>query len=382
MANIDNYIRQYGDISFTEKAFCDADAVALCYATYMPFCQVVSAAPDAAPVPFDEAYQTLFELRGSQHKPVGLMLLKNISRVTMDMAKTTRFSEMKILGCTDNYSREPAVQFNAATFLLPNGDVVINFQGTDDTLVGWLEDFDILVKDAIPSQQLAVEYIREIAARFEGDLIVCGHSKGGFTAQYGVLNSEKPIRDRVKWLYNLEGPGFADFSHLNSQAYAEMLPRYKHFVPQASLIGMLMSHDDDYTVIKSSKLLGPTEHELSTWQIDGDALVVCKDLTNSAKVSDLMLYDVVKNMTPAKSEAFGKILETLVDGANQRALLDVKNNMGATLKGIREAWKELDRETKETFREMLPEMRNSLKMAVKAVSNGEYKSIRERLEEE
>ena len=53
---------------------------------------------------------------------------------------------MKVVACTRVYQEKPAVQFEAATFLLPNGKIVVLFKGTDDTLVGWKEDFDILTQ--------------------------------------------------------------------------------------------------------------------------------------------------------------------------------------------------------------------------------------------
>ena len=103
------------------------------------------------------------------------------------MAKYKRFTEMKVVGCTRIYKKEPAVQFEAATFLLPDGNIAVLFKGTDDTLVGWKEDFDILTKKGIPSGKLSTEYLEKVADKFDGDIIICGHSKGGFIAQYAVL---------------------------------------------------------------------------------------------------------------------------------------------------------------------------------------------------
>ena len=372
MANVNDYIKNYGNISFTEKPFCDADAVAICYATYMPFCQAVNADINEEPVPFSKACRDLFAIRGNKH---------NISVQMMKMAESKRFYEMKMTGCEMCFEREPAVQFNASTFLLPDGKIVINFQGTDDTLIGWLEDLDILVREEVPSQPLAVEYIKKVAEKYDGDIILCGHSKGGFVAQSCALNCPKEIRDRIIALYNLEGPGFADFEHLNSEAYAELLPKYKHFVPQSSLIGMMLSHDDDYTVIKSNRLTGPMEHELSTWQIDGDALVTCSELTKTGKISDLVMYDVVTKIPREQVDAVGKAVGSVVDGMNQHGLLDVKSHVGASLKGGKAAWKALDDETKEECKKAVKFMKASLKASSKAVKKCEYKSIKERLED-
>lgn len=382
MPNLNTYIKEYGNISFNEKPFCDADAVALCYISYMPFCKAVSADINEEPVPFSKACRDLFAIRGYEHKPVGLVLVKKISETMMAMANCKRFYEAKLAACAECFERKPAVQFNAATLLLPDGTVVINFQGTDDTLVGWLEDFDILIEESIPSEQLAIDYIKDVAEKYEGDIIICGHSKGGFISQYAALYSQKEIRDRIKAVYNLEGPGFRTFEFIDTEAYKEILPRYKHFVPQSSLIGMMLSHDDDYTVVKSSVHLGPMEHELSTWQIEGDSLVTCNELTKAGKISDLVMYDIITQLPPEQSRAVGKILGNIVDATHQHGLLDVKDNPGASFKGAKEAWKTADDKTKQDFRNAMSFIKNSLISSSKAVRNGEYKPAKERLKNE
>ena len=209
MANVSDYVKNYGNISFKEKPFCDEDNVALGMSFYMPIEQVVSPSFDDEPIPFNVASKELFEIRGNKHKAIGLILFKRISRLFMDMAEQTRYREMRIVGCTDNFSKIPAVQFNAGTFLLPDGEVVVIFRGTDDSLAGWKEDLDIIGgSDDIPSAKLAVEYLAEVARRFDGSIIVSGHSKGGHIAQYAVLNSAKEVRDRIRLFYNNDGPGF------------------------------------------------------------------------------------------------------------------------------------------------------------------------------
>lgn len=382
MANVMQYVKTYGDKSFTEMPFSDADNVAMCCSFYMPLDRVVSESFDDEPVGYKEAFDKLFELRGGKHTAVGLVLVKEISVLMGEMAATKRFGEMKVVGCTDNFGKEPAVQFNAGTFLLPTGDVVVIFRGTDDTLMGWKEDVDILVEDDIPSHHLALEYLANAAARFDGDIIVCGHSKGGYIAQYAVLNSPKEVRDRVKVIYNNDGPGFSDYDYLNSEAYQELLPRYRHLIPQSSFIGMMLSHDDDYEVVKSSRVFGAMQHDLLTWQFDDDKLKMCKDITNTGKVTDLAFHDLVSNLTPEQSEAFGNVIGSIFEGINQKGLLDVKNHFRASIKGGAAAWKNLDDDTKKVFRETMKDARKYVISAARTVQKGEYKTASERLSED
>ena len=383
MANVSDYIKNYGNISFKDKPFCDEDNVAMCMSFYMPLDKVVSPSFDDEPKPIGIASRELFAYRGGKHKPVGLVLVKAISELLMDMAARRRFSEVKVVACTDNFEKEPAVQFNAGTFLLPNGDIVVLFRGTDDTLTGWKEDLDILGSpNGIPSEKLSVEYLAEVAKRFDGDIIVCGHSKGGYVAQYAVLNSEKEVRDRIKYLYNNDGPGFKSYDYLGSDVYSELLPRYRHFIPQSSFIGMMLSHDDDYTVVKSVRQVGMMEHDLSTWQFKNGELKTARGLTNKGKVTDLVFHDVVSNLDGKQSAAFAKALNSIIEGVDQEGLMDVAKNLPASIKGGKAAYDALDDETKNALKEISEGVKKSVRSSVKTVITGNYTTVRERLEEE
>lgn len=349
MANVMDYIKKYGDISFCDMPFGEADNVALCGMYYMPFDKVVSDSFEDEPVDYKTASDEIFELRGRKHTPVGLVLLKNISEQMVLMSKYKRFQEMKVVAAVRVYEKAPAVQFEAATFLLPDGKIVVLFKGTDDTLTGWKEDFDILTKKGIPSNRLSIEYLEKAAKNFDGNIIVCGHSKGGFIAQYAALYSSKEVRDRIEVVYNDDGPGFWDYSYLESETYAEMLPKYRHFVPQSSFIGMMLAHDNDYEIIKSNQILGPLQHDLNSWQFSGKKLVRAEELTDMGKMNDGVLRDLVGGLDDESEKVLDAVLDKVLSGVNQTGLLDVKKNFVPALKGGVEAWRSLDRDTQKKF---------------------------------
>lgn len=349
MANVMDYIKKYGDVSFCDMPFGEADNVALCGMYYMPFDKVVSDSFEDEPVDYKTASDEIFELRGRKHTPVGLVLLKNISEQMVLMSKYKRFQEMKVVAAVRVYEKAPAVQFEAATFLLPDGKIVVLFKGTDDTLTGWKEDFDILTKKGIPSNRLSIEYLEKAAKNFDGNIIVCGHSKGGFIAQYAALYSSKEVRDRIEVVYNDDGPGFWDYSYLESETYAEMLPKYRHFVPQSSFIGMMLAHDNDYEIIKSNQILGPLQHDLNSWQFSGKKLVRAEELTDMGKMNDGVLRDLVGGLDDESEKVLDTVLDKVLSGVNQTGLLDVKKNFVPALKGGVEAWRSLDRDTQKKF---------------------------------
>lgn len=381
MSEIDEYLHKYGDISFADMPFCDADNFALCGVSYIPLEKVVSDSFDDEPVPFETACQKMFRYNGYKHLPVGLVLPKSISVRLLLMSRCKRYAEMKIVACTEKFSASPALQFGAATFLLPDGTVLVVFRGTDDTFVGWKEDVDIFTHKGIPSHKLAVDYLAEVAAKFKGDIIVCGHSKGGNVAQYGVLNSSPEIRARIKMLYNNDGPGFFDYSFMKMPQYNEMLPKYKHFVPQSSLVGMLLFHDDDYTVVKSTCRLIPFQHDIASWLVDDKDAYALPELTFFGKFNDLTFYKVMSRITDEQAECFDKVAEKIMYGTGCKGLLDFSKHIPTAIKNAGKAYKTVDEHTKKVFKNTFKGVFGIVKETTGEITSGKFSSVAERIAE-
>ena len=303
MAGIKEYIPQFGDRTFEEYPFNDCDALTLSEVIYMPFETVVSTSFEDDPRNFAEAAKELFESRGSKHQKLGLMITNQSSVDMMAMAETTRFSEMKILAVREVYSAKPAIQYCAATFILPGDELVVVFRGTDDTLAGWKEDLDLFITKNPPSYDLALSYIEELASKREGKIRICGHSKGGNIALMTALKCSDAVRSRIVGVYNNDGPGYHDYGIFHLGTYEEVLPVYKHFVPNSSTVGMLMAHDYDYKAVKSTLLLGPFQHDLGTWQIENGKLVTVPDISFMAKATDVIVAKLIDRVDDSNGKA-------------------------------------------------------------------------------
>ena len=267
MPGINEYIEQFGNRSFTELPFSDADNLVFSQLAYLDFETIVSPSFNAEPQPFSDVCNRLFAAHGYRHSPLGLVLPKDASVNSMRMAIQKRYSEMKVWAAKTAYGRSPALQFSAVTFLLPTGEAVVAFRGTDDTLAGWIEDMDIFLRDDIPAHACAVSYLKEVAAHTEGELILCGHSKGGHLALFSAVTADESIRNRIRLVFNNEGPGFRNYDLFATKAYHDLVPRYRHFVPHASIIGMMLAHDYDYKAVFSTKRFPLFQHDMASWQI-------------------------------------------------------------------------------------------------------------------
>ena len=368
MAALAEYIRDFGHLTFAEKPFCDEDNIALCEAFYM---DIERAAPnhfEDEPMPFDVMANKMFELNGNKHVPMGLILNKSISEIVMAMAKTKRFSEVKVTACHAVYSEDPPIQFDACTFILPDGTKVITYRGTDDTLVGWYEDTMIMTQKKMPSNDLAAKYLDEANEKFkDGGFIVTGHSKGGNLALYAGLNCSQAARDRIITLYNNDGPGFADYDYLESKAYKELLPRYKHFMPSNGFFGLMLAYDSDFETIKSSRRLPPFAHDLTSWQHEDGNLVVTDGLTPMGKLNDKAFNPILMNISGEQGEVFGKVAYTVLRGTGQKGLMDVAKNAPAAISGAAQAWNSFDDETKESFKDIFKGSKDVVILAIRTV---------------
>ena len=98
-------------------------------------------------------------------------------------------------------------QFAAMTFTAKKQFTYVGFRGTDTSLAGWKENFNMAFADAVPAQHQALRYLEAIAAKTTGPLYVGGHSKGGNLAEYAALKAAPEIQARIERVFIHDGPG-------------------------------------------------------------------------------------------------------------------------------------------------------------------------------
>lgn len=351
MATSMDFIKHYGDKSFDELPFTDIDNLILCEIFYMPFEKVLYKGFDEESVLFSEACRKVFAYNGYKHISPGFLMNNHISQKMMLLADTSRYKDVKVFACESVFGSEPAVQFAAMTFIIPDGTNIIVFRGTDDTWVGWREDLDIYTKKGIPSHKLSVDYLERVAKELpDGDLIICGHSKGGHIALHSALYCEESVRNRIAGVYNNDGPGFYSYNYIDSKPYNEIIKKYRHFVPDSSFVGMLLVHDDDYIPVRSTRLLGMLQHDPSTWRVKGTQFLTRDNLTFVARVTDLVLKKLIYKIDDEHSLNFETILTEVIAGMGQVSITGFSKNLASSIKGAAETWKTVDEPAKELFR--------------------------------
>ena len=367
MPGISEYIEQFGAISFSERPFTSADNLTFCELSYLDIEHVVSPSFDDEPLPLSKVCNDLFALHGYEHKPLGLVLPSNPSEDSMRMAIQKRFSEVKIWAVQTAYERSPALQFAAMTFLLPTGDAVVTFRGTDDTLAGWIEDLNLFLQDSIPSRALSSAYLKEVASRTDGGIYLCGHSKGGHLALYSAVKADEALRARIKGVYNNEGPGFLNYDLFKTAAYRELLPRYHHYVPYASFIGMMLAHDYDYSAVFSTKHLGPFQHDMASWQIVNGAVITRPDVNELAKITDIVFSEFPHSVSEKQRRILAETADKLSSATKEELLTGIVKHFPREVFSTYHNWFTFPKEKRREFHAAFKAFPDIVKHAVKNI---------------
>lgn len=196
------------------------------------------------------------------------------------VAANPRFSGLHVGAFAERFDTDEQTQTAALTFLLPDGTLVLSFRGTDDSLVGWKEDFNMAFQYPVPAQRMAADYICAVAKLWPGDMILTGHSKGGNSAVYAAMNAPAKIRKRIAAVYSLDGPGFPEHV-VTSEPYLSTVSKVHKIVPDSSIIGMVLETPEPCVVVKAD-CEGLMQHFAFAWQVDGDAFVRVDDIAPSS----------------------------------------------------------------------------------------------------
>ena len=289
MADLFDYLKWRGDLSFSQVPPNAVDALIFSALAYIRFAGTVEATPNV-PVPLNIALDELFTEPTFNER----LRVKHDLELLNAISSSPRFRNCHIYQYRDILIPEEETQFAAVTFLLDDGSGFIAFRGTDYTLTGWKEDFNMSFQDTVPAQRLALEYAQEIGAQFLIPLRFGGHSKGGNLAMFAAIQAPELLRRRILGVYNNDGPGFREYITENP-AYLEMVPRLHTFVPQSSVIGMLLEHEEPYTVVKS-KQIGLLQHEFYNWEVEGPSFVTLQETAVDSRFLDMTIKNWLNEM--------------------------------------------------------------------------------------
>lgn len=308
-------------------------------------------------------------------------LVTQVYELLMLIKGSVRYGNMRVSNFINLRSDE--TQFGAVTFRVGK-NVTVSYKGTDYALIGWIENMRGAYQYPTATHSLAISYLNNVSLYPDDVLYVCGHSKGGNLAMAacmeaageklavvddslespgkmtrndsvkasGVVTEDGSVKasgavagaagclfDRIKKIYNFDGPGFRKDEY-DQVKFALMAEKLTTIVPTDSVVGVLMNNNTDYVVVKSNSIaLG--EHYPTTWEVFGQCFVegrlsnISRRLhTNTTKGVENISYDTMK-----------LAFETIFENLNHEYATDFKLSFGQIVTFYR-SMKNIDPEIK------------------------------------
>jgi len=337
---------------FDENPFNHVDSLILSQLAYVQFDGLVPGPEDSAP------FVRLGDLYKAENFPSmfkDLLYVDKNRRFFFALAASPRFRDIGLNYYVNKHDYNAEKQFSAVTYLLPDGTVFVAYRGTDLTFVGWKEDFNMAYKSPIPSQEEGVSYLDTAAGKTSGSIIVGGHSKGGNIAVYSSMYCKSTVRQRIKAVYSHDGPGFRE-DVFSSSAFLEVKDRIYKFVPQSSIVGMLLQNQESYMVVESRKF-GILQHDPFSWIVVNGDFKYAKTVTNSSLNVNYNLSRWLRDLPDEKRELFVDALYQVIKSTNARSISDLSEirikNLASALKAFRKIDKETRKFVVQTIRELI-----------------------------
>ena len=268
-------------------------------------------------------------------------------RLLTAMAASPRYRDVRVLGHPsehDDSDPEHPLQFGAVTLVLDDGTVYVAFRGTDATLAGWREDFDMTFERPIPAQVAAQSYLVRAAGHTSGPVVCGGHSKGGNLAVYAAVEASDDVRSRLARVYSHDGPGF-DAAFLASEAFSRVAGLIDKTLPQSSIVGMMLENQEDYSVVRSTSV-GIFQHDPFSWVVEGTGFVELEGLSAGARHVDGALNAWISGRSPEERRRFTNELYDLLGTTDATTMAEIRDTWQTSVPALVQRLGDMDPETR------------------------------------
>ena len=354
MGIIFDYLDQVAYDSIYDTPFNELDMLMLTEITYLPFDQIVSdqISPDCT--------CRLFEAAEKVPQDLSMLVTKNRLKLLEKAASSTRFKNIKLMGYVNDIDPDVQKQFAAMIFKIKPETYVLTFRGTDDSIIGWKEDFHMTYMDQVPAQKTAVNYLRKAMDTLPGQFILTGHSKGGNLASYAASQIEPEYQERIQIIYSYDAPGL-NHSVITSQGYQTISDKIKRYIPQGSIVGMMLETPKQAQIVKSTAIGGLAQHDTFTWQISDQTFVLLDNLNPDSLQVDKTLKNWVDSVSDEELKDFfdlffGLILDAGISSINDLTKLENFNKILAVFENAN-ALTDEEREMLTRLAKLLVDMR-------------------------
>lgn len=311
MKNMLDYIKEFGHVSFEERAFSEIDALVLTELEYLPLEKVVPSDENGENfVTVKEIAEYMQEHKQELFDENPMMITQERHEVSQVIADAPRFQSLKFFGVVSEWDKDTTKQFAAVTVEVEPSVRLVVFRGTDETLIGWKEDFLMTYSPLVAAQTDAKEYLAKQASLWDGDLMISGHSKGGNLAIYAAATQEEDVQLRIVDIFCFDSPGLYR-SVLETKGYQNIVPLAMRYIPQDSLVGLMLESEVPYVIVKSNAT-GAMQHSAMTWEIEDGQFIKMEKLTKNSQLNDQTFKKWTESVSDEELELFWNVFFELL----------------------------------------------------------------------
>lgn len=335
------YVQKQGKFSFEELPFNDVDGLILSLISYINFKGIVPKGITRK-VTLSKASNAFFKKYSAKEiKKMAPGFIPKLAVLFQVMATSNRYKDILFY----NYVKEVEqdTQFGAICMLLSDETLFISFEGTDDSISGWKEDFQMSYQFPVLAQRKAGEYLRKNVSIFGPRVRIGGHSKGGNLAMSSYLLVGVLIRSKIIRVYNNDGPGFRKKEY-ESIGYQKMEKKLTMAVPEESLVGMFLNHPTNYQVVKSSSY-SIFQHDGLSWLVNPTSFQEGK-LSKRSKKLEKRIFHWINSYKDEDRKKIVLSLFSILEGAGVKGLSELRITKINKIIALIKENKNMDKETR------------------------------------
>lgn len=347
MSHIVSYIKRQQENTFQDVPFNEVDALVLAQFVYLKWDGIVPTMSEKR----ESVYLCdLAEQMDYEHVFLDERYRKDNLELFEAMVESKRYRRMRMNYFSDITSLLAETQFSAMTVFLEDGPTVVIYRGTDETMVGWKEDFNMSFKEPVTGQSLSALYLQQVSEHIDGKYIVLGHSKGGNFAVYASMNVEDEVQDRIEKVYSFDSPGFRP-EILESVDFNKIKDRIIKYLPHSSIFGVLLQSKENYQIVECFSI-GVLQHNPYNWQVSGNEFKKLDKLDRGSVFLNETYNEWLYGLSDEELHAYSEIWYQIMQEANITTMLEFTKEPGKTLTSLIDAIRETDDKTKEMAKEL------------------------------
>lgn len=358
MPDLRDYLYWRGDLSLAQAKWNEADAMVLARLSYAPFDPIAKQIADQ-PMKISDAALALLRTPDIEKN----VIMKEDLDLLRELSTSARYGDMLLNHYVNRVDEETQTQFSAVTIHMDDTLDYVSFRGTDNTLVGWKENFNMSFLFPVPAQKSAVAYLNTVAMAFDRRMIVGGHSKGGNLAMYAAAYCAEETQSRIERVYNFDGPGF-DGKIISTSEYQRICGKMVTYIPQSSIVGLLLEHEEQYIIVESLQKTGYLQHDIYTWAVEREHLKTLDHVTHASRFLDLTLKGWIADMDVDQREQFINALYSIISQTKARTLQEMDDKWFECAVAILSSLSNVDEKTWKLITQCLSLFMNNVKRSV------------------